>query len=42
LVMHNILDNFFDDNSFFSSMIEKDNMGHFISCAFYEKNNFYL
>jgi len=42
LFMHNILDNFFDDNSFFLSMIEKDKMRHLKANFSNEKNNFHL
>ena len=38
--MHKILDNFFDNNSFFQSMIEKDNMRLLKANTSYEKNNF--
>ena len=38
--MHNILDNFFDNNSFFLSMIEKDKIILLKANLSYEKNNF--
>ena len=40
--MHKILDYFFDANSFFLSMIEKDKIRLFKSYASYEKNNIHL
>ena len=40
--MHKILDNFSDDNSFFLSMIKKDNLRLFKSYTSHEKNNFDL
>jgi len=42
LSMHNILDNFSDNNSFFLSMIEKDKMRLLKANVSYEKNNFNL
>jgi hypothetical protein len=40
--MHKILDNFFDNNSFFLSMIEKDKIRLLKANVSYEKNNFHL
>jgi hypothetical protein len=37
--MHKILDNFFDNNSFFLSMIEKDKIRLLKANVSYEKNN---
>ena len=40
--MHSILENFFDDNSFFKILIEKDKIKFCESYVSYEKNIFLL
>ena len=40
--MHKILDNFFDNNSFSLSMIEKDEITLLKANVSYEKNNFHF
>jgi len=42
LLMHNILDNFFDNNSFFKTMIERDKIRLLKENVSYEKSIFHL
>jgi len=42
LTMHSILENFFDNNSFFKTLIEKDKIRLFKAYVSYEEDNLNL